>query len=51
MLTNNFYFLGRIKAVGKPEKFVMRGTKKTAVEINYQLETAVRQDIYEYIIA
>ena len=49
-ISKEFYCLGRIKAVGRPAKFVMRGTNKTAVEINYQLETAVRQDIYEYII-
>jgi superfamily II DNA or RNA helicase len=49
-ISKEFYCLGRIKAVGRPAKFVMRGTKKTAVEIKYQLETAVRQDIYEYII-
>jgi len=30
--------------------FVMPETTKTAVEITYNLETPVRQDIYEYLV-
>jgi len=48
-ISKEFYFLGKIKAVGKPEVFTMKNTTKTAVEINYQLYTPVRQDIYDYI--
>lgn len=48
-ISKEFYFLGKIKAVGKPTEFVMRNTNKTAVEIRYQLVTPVREDIYEYI--
>lgn len=48
-ISKEFYFLGKIKAVGNPEIFTMKNTTKTAVEINYQLYTPVRQDIYDYI--
>ncbi|GLC31686.1 hypothetical protein bsdE14_30960 [Clostridium omnivorum] len=50
-ISKEFYFLGKIKAVGLPETFTMKNTNKTAVEINYQLYTSVRQDIYDYIIS
>lgn len=48
-ISKEFYFLGKIRAIGKPEVFTMKNTNKTAVEINYQLYTPVRQDIYDYI--
>ena len=48
-ISKEFYFLGKIKAIGKPHTFIMKNTEKTAVEINYQLLTPVREDIYEYI--
>lgn len=32
------------------EEFVMANTDKTAVEIEWALDTPVREDIYEYII-
>lgn len=50
-ISKEFYYLGKIKATGTPETFVMKNTNKTAVEINYQLYTPVRQDIYDYIIS
>ena len=48
-ISKEFYFLGKIKAVGKPQTITM--ANKTAVEIQYQLVTPVREDIYEYIIS
>lgn len=48
-ISKEFYFLGKIKAVGIPVQFIMKNTNKTAVEIKYQLITPVREDIYEYI--
>ncbi|MBE6059322.1 MAG: DUF3427 domain-containing protein [Clostridium sulfidigenes] len=48
-ISKEFYFLGKIKAVGTPVQFIMKNTNKTAVEIKYQLITPVREDIYEYI--
>ena len=50
-----FYFLGEINAYGNPTAIKMsvadkNGTKTDdAFEINYHLETPVRDDIYEYI--
>ncbi|EPY2272100.1 DUF3427 domain-containing protein [Clostridium sporogenes] len=48
-ISKEFYFLGKIKAVGKPHQFTMKNTTKTAVEIRYKLITPVREDIYYYI--
>ncbi|EPY2304641.1 DEAD/DEAH box helicase [Clostridium sporogenes] len=48
-ISKEFYFLGKIKAVGKPNQFTMKNTTKTAVEIRYKLITPVREDIYDYI--
>jgi hypothetical protein len=47
--SKEFYYLGNIKATGYVNQFVMPNTTKTAVEIEYQLVTPVREDIYEYI--
>lgn len=47
--SKEFYFLGKIRAIGTPKTFTMKNTTKTAVEIMYQLYTPVREDIYEYI--
>ncbi|MDY4077508.1 MAG: DEAD/DEAH box helicase [Clostridium sp.] len=50
-ISKEFYFLGRIKAIGEPKEFIMKNTTKTAVEIRYQLFTPIRSDIYDYIIS
>lgn len=50
-ISKEFYFLGKIKAIGNPFEFTMKNTDKSAVEITYQLITPVRDDIYEYIIS
>ena len=47
--SKEFYYLGKIKAVGTPKPITMKNTTKTAVEIKYQLHTPIREDIYEYI--
>lgn len=49
--SKEFYYLGKIKAIGTPKPIIMGNTNKTAVEIKYQLYTPVREDIYEYIIS
>lgn len=49
--SKEFYFLGNIKAVGEPHEFVMKNTNKTAVEIEYEIITPVREDIYDYLIS
>ncbi len=45
-----FYYLGRMHATGYVKEFTMINTDKTAVEIGWNLETPVREDIYEYIV-
>ena len=45
-----FYYLGRMKATGDLKEFTMTNTNKTAVEIEWVLETPIREDIYEYIV-
>jgi hypothetical protein len=49
-ISKEFYYLGRMKATGQAKEFVMAGTDKTAVEIQWILDTPVREDIYEYIV-
>ena len=39
-----------MNATGNVKEFIMPNTNKTAVEIEWILETTVREDIYEYII-
>ena len=49
-ISKEFYFLGTMKATGNAEEFIMANTDKTAVEIEWDLETPVREDIFEYIV-
>ena len=49
-ISKEFYYLGKMEATGKAEEFIMQNTDKTAVEIEWCLETPVREDIYEYIV-
>lgn len=49
-ISKEFYYLGRMTATGKAEEFIMVNTDKTAVEIEWELDTPVREDIYEYIV-
>ena len=44
------YYLGRMNATGQVKEFIMPNTDKTAVEIEWVLDTPVREDIYEYIV-
>ncbi len=48
--SKEFYYLGRMKATGDLKEFTMTNTNKTAVEIEWVLETPIREDIYEYIV-
>ena len=48
--SKEFYYLGRMIATGKTHEFIMANTSKTAVEIEWQLDTPVREDIYQYIV-
>ena len=49
-ISKEFYYLGRMKATGQATEFIMANTDKTAVEIEWELDTPVREDIYEYIV-
>lgn len=49
-ISKEFYYLGRMTATGVVKEFVMPNTEKTAVEIEWALDTPVREDIYEYIV-
>jgi superfamily II DNA or RNA helicase len=48
-ISKEFYYLGRMNTVGKPEPFIMPNTTSNAVKIRYQLETPVREDLYDFI--
>lgn len=49
-ISKEFYYLGRMTSTGVVKEFVMPNTDKTAVEIEWALDTPVREDIYEYIV-
>ena len=49
-ISKEFYYLGRMTASGKAEEIVMANTDKKAVEIEWMLDTPVREDLYEYIV-
>ncbi|MBP3439600.1 MAG: DUF3427 domain-containing protein, partial [Sutterella sp.] len=44
-----FYFLGEIQAVGEPKAVTLKD--KRAFEIQYRLDTPVKQDLYRYLTA
>lgn len=39
-----------MQATGRAKEFTMPNTDKTAVEIEWLLDTPVREDLYEYIV-
>lgn len=49
-ISKEFYYLGRMAATGNYEEITMANTDKTAVEIEWHLDTSVREDVYEYIV-
>lgn len=49
-ISKEFYYLGSMTASGKAQEFIMPNTDKTAVEIEWILDTPVREDIYQYIV-
>ena len=49
-ISKEFYYLGKMSSTGTVREFVMPNTDKTAVEIEWALDTPVREDIYEYMI-
>ena len=49
-MIQHHYYLGRMTSTGFVKEFTMPNTDKTAVEIEWALDTPVREDIYEYIV-
>lgn len=49
-ISKEFYYLGKMTATGEVKEFMMPNTDKMAVEIEWALDTPVREDIYEYIV-
>lgn len=47
--SKEFYYLGPMKPTGERESITMAAAKKSAVEIFYDLQIPVREDIYDYI--
>ena len=45
-----FYFLGEMEARDNPRGIIMPDTKDDAFEIDYMLETPVKDELYRYII-
>ncbi|MBR3047854.1 MAG: DUF3427 domain-containing protein, partial [Enterococcus sp.] len=50
-ISKEFYYLGRMKATGRYKEFIMPNTDVSAVEIEWDLDTPVRDDLYEYIVS
>ena len=49
-ISKEFYYLGGMTASGKTLEFTMKNTSSSAVEIEWDLDVPVREDIYEYIV-
>lgn len=48
-ISNEFYFLGEVKTIGLPRQTSMKDGK-SVVEIEYNLDVSVRDDLYDYIV-
>ncbi len=49
-ISKEFYYLGRIFANGYLKEFFMPNTTAKAVEIGYNLQMPVRNDIFDYLV-
>lgn len=43
------YYLGKMYPTGEAHEIMMEKANKKAVEIHYQLDVLVREDIYAYL--
>lgn len=50
-ISKEFYYLGSMKATGRAEELIMANTSNSVVEIEWELDRPVRDDIYEYIVS
>lgn len=44
-----FYYLGRMHAIGAPKQEIMNNTRNTVVKLTYRLEHPVNKELYDYI--
>ena len=49
-ISKEFYYMGKITPTGNYKQFVMPNTNATAVEIEYELKTPIKEDLYDYIV-
>ncbi len=47
--SKEFYYLGRMRPTGTAKEITMPNTSKSAVEISWELDKPVREDIFKYI--
>lgn len=47
--SKEFYFLGEMRPTGEYEEIVMANTDKPAVEIGYELDTPVPDELFDYL--
>lgn len=47
--SKEFYYLGRIKTIGEAKEVFRESSEDNVVELTYQLDTPVREDLYDYI--
>ena len=45
-----FYYFGTMHATGQTKEFTMDNTNSKAVEIYWELDNPIREDLYEYIV-
>ncbi|PRR82004.1 DUF3427 domain-containing protein [Clostridium vincentii] len=50
-ISKEFYYLGKITAIGSPNPTIMKNVNRAAVEIQYHLYTPIREDLFDYIIS
>ena len=50
-ISKEFYYLGHMTASGRTKEFIMPNTTSSAVEIEWILDTPVRNDLFEYIVS
>ena len=46
-----FYFLGQMHYSGQSKEIIMKNTNSSAVELYWDLETPVKQNIFDYIVS
>lgn len=47
--SKEFYYLGEMHATGRFNPIIMEGANKPAVEIEYDLQTSVKEELYDYL--